>query len=99
MQLATRHGVAIPDSQATNIGTTYNDHYDQLGNLVHDAAAHIDGIDGTAAGKVKRVDQVRGAGEAARTRGLGRINEGTVPQAREGSPPPLGPMHAELPRQ
>ena len=42
-------------------------------------------------GKVKRVDEVLGAGEAARAMGLGGINEGTVPQAREGGPAPSGP--------
>ena len=55
-QLATRDGTTIPDPQATNIETAYNYRYDQLGNLVHDAAAHIDQIDWTVAGKVKRVD-------------------------------------------
>ena len=44
------------DPQDPNIETAYNYHYDELGNLVHDAAAHIDAIDWTVAGKVKRVD-------------------------------------------
>ena len=56
LQLATRHGVTVPEPQDDNIETAYNYHYDQLGNLVHDAAAHIDQIDWTVAGKVKRVD-------------------------------------------
>ena len=55
LQLATRHGVTVPDPQDTNIETAYNYHYDALGNLVHDAAAHIDAIQWTVAGKVKRV--------------------------------------------
>ena len=50
LQRATRHGVTIPDPQATNIETAYNDHDDQLGHLMHDAAAHIDGITWTGAG-------------------------------------------------
>ena len=62
LQLATRHGVTIPDPQDTNIETAYNYHYDELGNLVHDAAAHIDAIDWTVAGKVKRVDHATGQG-------------------------------------
>jgi len=50
------------DPQATNIETAYTYRYDQLGNLVHDAAAHIDAIDWTVAGKVKRVDHATGQG-------------------------------------
>ena len=62
LQLATRHGDTIPDPQDPNIETAYNYRYDQLGNLVHDAAAHIDAIDWTVAGKVKRVDHATGQG-------------------------------------
>ena len=48
LQLATRHGVTIPDPQATNIETAYNDHYDQRGNLSPDQREQIKAIQWTA---------------------------------------------------
>ncbi|MBL8010284.1 MAG: hypothetical protein JNJ64_06720 [Flavobacteriales bacterium] len=48
MQLATRHGVTVPDPQDPNIETAYNDHYDQLGNLIHDQREQINAIQWTA---------------------------------------------------
>ncbi|MBL8009610.1 MAG: hypothetical protein JNJ64_03300 [Flavobacteriales bacterium] len=60
MQLATRHCVTIPDTQDPNIETAYTYHYDELGNLVHDTAAHIDDIQWTVSGKVKAVTRASG---------------------------------------
>lgn len=48
LQLATRHGVTVPDPQDPNIETAYNDHYDQLGNLIHDQREQINAIQWTA---------------------------------------------------
>ncbi len=50
------------DPQDQNIETAYNYRYDQLGNLTHDVAAHIDAIAWTAAGKVSTVDHAAGQG-------------------------------------
>ena len=60
LQLATRHSVTIPDPQDPNIETAYNYHDDRLGHLLHDAAAHIDGIQWTVAGEVKAVTRASG---------------------------------------
>ena len=49
------------DPQDDDIETAYNYRYDQLGNLVHDAAAHIDAIDWTVSGKVKAVTRTTGS--------------------------------------
>jgi RHS repeat-associated protein len=58
----THTGPSGFDPQDQNIETAYNYRYDELGNLTHDAAAHIDAIAWTVAGKVRAVDHAAGQG-------------------------------------
>ena len=50
------------DEEDADMNTAYNYGYDALGNLVRDDREHIDAIDWTVAGKVKRVQHATGEG-------------------------------------